>query len=218
MFCMDCVTNLDICPRCQLAIDFVDGATIGKAVDDRDLIETEAQRKAIQQRWAMKRLAEADRNSAAGEKQYKAVERELKAARPDKERMVERLVQESQKRYNAPPVQNAPQAAYRAAAESVEEAPPTLKEQIEMLQQDAPEPQIYQPASMVEETMPREAALAEGELNEMEAVEAAPEPEEILPDERAPPVRRSDDRREKLREILEAEPEPAAEVRDLSRL
>jgi len=218
LFCMDCVTNLDICPRCQLAIDFVDGATIGKAVDDRDLIETEAQRKAIQQRWAMKRLAEADRNSAAGEKQLKAVERELRAARPDKERMVERLVQESQKRYTAPPVQNAPKAAYRAAAESVEEAAPTLQEQIEMLQQDAPEPQVYQPASMAVEAMPREAALAEGELSDVEPVDAAPAPEEILPEEPAPAVRRSEDRREKLREILEAEPEPAVEVRDLSRL
>jgi hypothetical protein len=218
LFCMDCVTNLDICPRCQLAIDFVDGATIGKAVDDRDLIETEAQRKAIQQRWAMKRLAEADRNSTVGEKQLKAVERELRAARPDKERMVERLVQDSQKRYAAPPVQNAPKAAYRAAAESVEEAPPSLQEQIEMLQQDAPEPQVYQPASMTVEAMPREAALAEGEINEVEPVEAAPAPEEILPEEPAPAVRRSEDRREKLREILEAEPEQAVEVRDLSRL
>jgi len=68
------------------------------------------------------------------------------------------------------------------------------------------------------EAMPREAALAEGEINEVEPVEAAPAPEEILPEEPAPAVRRSEDRREKLREILEAEPEQAVEVRDLSRL
>ena len=218
LFCMDCVTNLDICPRCQLAIDFVDGATIGKAVDDRDLIETEAQRKAIQQRWAMKRLAEADRTSAAGDKQLKAVERELRAARPAKDKMVEKLVQDSQKRYNAPPIQNAPKTAYRAAAESVEEAPPTLQEQIEMLQQDAPEPQIYQPASIADEAMPREAVLAEGEPMEAELIEATPAPEEILPEEPAPSIRKGEDRREKLRELLEAEPEPGVEVRDMSRL
>jgi hypothetical protein len=196
LFCMECVTHLDSCPRCELVIDFVDGASIGQAVDDRDLIETEAQRKAIQQRWAMKRLAEADLSA-------KVKEREMRAVRPDKEVMVEKLMRETQRRYNAPLVQDAPRPAYRAAARQVEEEQPSLQDEIAFLQQDAPEPQIYQPATVVEEDG--------GDVG------AIPEPEEILPEERSS-TGKADDKREKLRELLEQEGEGSGEARDMTRL
>lgn len=207
LFCMECADNLDACPRCSLAINFVDQSKVPLAVDDRDLIETDAQRKAIQQRWAMKRLAEADMSG-------QAKKREIRAATPDRDKMVEKLMRDTRNSYGTPLVQDAPKQAYRAALEKTVEPPPqepTLQDQIDSLQQDAPESQIYAPA----EPAPREVVqrpVAE------EPMEEEPAPEELLPEDRAPAAKKGDDKREKLLEILSQDDSPSEESRDLSRL
>jgi hypothetical protein len=175
LFCMECVTHLDACPRCRLAINFVDGSKIAVDVDDRDVIETETQRKAIQQRWAMKRLAEADTHVR---------EKDRETLMPDKDLQVERLMRDTNKRYNNPPVQEPPQQAYRAAAQKFEAPPADVS---------------------VEEAM----------------AELEPAPEEILPEQHAPapPVnKKADEKKEKLRELLDQEQGAQEESRDLSRL
>jgi hypothetical protein len=207
LFCTECADNLDACPRCNLAIDFVDQSKVPLAVDDRDLIETDAQRKAIQQRWAMKRLAEADMNS-------QAKKREIRAATPDRDKMVEKLMRDTHKAYGGTLVQDAPKQAYRAALErTVEPTPqePTLQDQIELIQQDAPEPQVYAPADPdPERSVHRPAAE--------EPMEEGPAPEELLPEDLIPTTKKADDKREKLLEILSQDDAPSEESRDLSRL
>ena len=110
LFCMDCVGHLDACPRCRTPVNFVDGSQQAAAVDDRELIETEAQRKAIQQRWAMKRLAEAD---------AQVKDKDRRTVMPDQDIMVEKLMRDTD-RYMAPRAQDAPPQAYQAAVQKVE--------------------------------------------------------------------------------------------------
>jgi hypothetical protein len=104
LFCMECVGHFDACPRCNLLINFVDQSKVPLAVDDRDLIETEAQRKAIQQRWAMKRLAEAEMGS-------QAKKREIRRS-PGREEDGGEADADTHRSYGAPLVQDAPKQAY----------------------------------------------------------------------------------------------------------
>jgi hypothetical protein len=203
LFCMECVDHIDVCPRCNLLINFVDQSKVPAAVDDRDLIETETQRKAIQQRWAMKRLAEADMNS-------QVKKREMRAATPDRDKMVQKLMRDTKMSYGAPVGQDAPRQAYQAALERVEEQQPTMQDEIAALQQDAPEPQVYAPA--------QPAPVSEVSMAPAPVPAEEPAPEELLPEDRSPAVKKGDDRKEKLLEILSQEDLPSEESRDLTRL
>jgi hypothetical protein len=206
LFCMECASHLDACPRCNIAINFIDQSTIPAAVDDHELIETESQRKAIQQRWAMKRLAEADMNSTVKQQ-------EMHAIKPDREKMVEKLMRDTQKQYTAPLTQNAPKQAYRAATEKAAE--PSLQDQIELLQQDAPQPQVYAPVEKAEAQPSRRQESVPVE----EVYDSEPAPEEIPPEERVIPAnKKTEDKKEKLRELLSQEEGPTEDSRDLSRL
>ena len=86
LFCMDC-TRFEGCPRCRTPLNFVDGTNDPEAVDDSDIIETEEQRRAIQQRWAQKRLA---RRSEAGSRK-RTKERSI-AFQSDREARAERAM------------------------------------------------------------------------------------------------------------------------------
>ena len=147
-------------------MNFVDGSQQEAVVDDRELIETEAQRKAIQQRWAMKRLAEAD---------AQVKDKDRRTVMPDQDVVVERLMRDTNK-YMGAPAQDAPPQAYKAAVRRVE---------------------------------------AEQEA-EVQVEQAEPAQEEI-PQEAAPGNKKAEEKKEKLREILDQQTE-SQESRDLSRL
>ncbi|MGE5379365.1 MAG: hypothetical protein ACM3L5_00655, partial [Candidatus Saccharibacteria bacterium] len=177
LFCMDCVTHLNACPRCRVAINFVDASQIPADKDDRDVIETESQRKAIQQRWAMKRLAEADSNKVK-EKSYKALV-------PDKDQQIEKLMRQTTQRYNSSPAQEPPAEVYQPSVET------------------------FQPQ-----------AVEEPEVEEQPEAVEEPSPEEIPAEERAAPAvnKKADEKKEKLRELLESDQEDGESTRDMSRL
>jgi hypothetical protein len=175
LFCMDCVTHLNACPRCRVPINFVDASQIPADADDHDVIETESQRKAIQQRWAMKRLAEAD---------AQLKEKDRRTIVPDKDQQIERLMRQTKQVYENPPMQEPPAEAYRAAAEKFQ---PQAEEPVV---EEQPEPEDEQ------------------------------SPEEIPPEERAaPPVnKKAEEKKEKLRELLESDQGNDESTRDMSRL
>jgi hypothetical protein len=177
LFCMDCVTHLNACPRCRVAINFVDSSQIPADKDDRDVIETETQRKAIQQRWAMKRLAEADSNKVK-EKSYRALV-------PDKDQQIEKLMRQATQRYNNPPVQEPPAEVYQPSVETFQ-------------------PQLAEEPAVADEP----------------ESEAEPSPEEIPPEERAAPAvnKKAEEKKEKLRELLESDQGDGESTRDMSRL
>ncbi len=211
LFCMECTGQMGSCPRCHTALDFVDTAKEPAPIDDRDVIETEEQRQAIAQRWAQKRLAEADRRKEKEREGSKGNEWDYLTERStmtDKDAAVARLLRDTERRYNmsTAKLQDAPAPVYRAAVRKVEE------------EQAAAEAEAAMAA------LSQEAEVQE--FTEPEAkVESVPDfvPEEIIV--KGAPAEEGDeekdegyDEKRKLREILEREDDTASEPRDLSRL
>jgi len=233
LFCMECI-KFEECPRCRTPLNFVDGSKEEVFVDDRDVIETEQQKKAIQQRWAQKRMAEAERDreapkgikakpysrDAMSERALKIAEKVMKAPAPS-----EPTVQTFQSSQPQPEDE-----LYRPAATVEPKPQPAMA--VEPAPQPRPRPVPAQPAQASQSAPAVKkkkganslvaAALgsAPSAPEPSEPVAARPEPsaEELAPEEIVPEEKK--DKMERLKELLD-EPEVDDEGganRDLSRL
>ena len=200
LFCMECI-KIDECPRCHTPLSFVDGSK--EEVDDSDVIETEAQRLAIQKRWAQKRLADADKTSsrpkarsgpttrdAMSERAMKIAEKVMVPDRPS-----EPTIQTFQ---SAPVERKVPMPVEQPAPRSAEQPAPAVKKK--------------GASSLVA------AALAhKSEEQKVSQQDDEPVPEEIIPAEKERDKEK--DKLEKLRELLDQpDDEEGGANRDLSRL
>jgi hypothetical protein len=192
LFCMECTKVLE-CPRCHTPLNFVDGSI--EPVDDSDVIETEAQRLAIQKRWAQRRMAEAQgltskskaghgptSRDAMAERAIKIAEKVMKSDRP-----VEPTIQTFQSSSAAEPAAPRQRQAERSASTPKRRGASSL----------VAAALAYQPPAPAEGTAMEE-----------------PVPEEIVPQEKE-----EKDKLDKIRELLEQpDKEEGGATRDLSRL
>ena len=132
---MECVSKLDSCPGCHTPLVFKDGTATKVVKDDNDLIESDDQRKAIQQRWALKRLAEADKDVS---------NRERNAVMPDKDQMIAKLMRDTEK-YSRGNVTSPKDKEIMNAAQTVQE-----KDEVSRF---APEPQENIPSGQADEQL-----------------------------------------------------------------
>lgn len=205
LFCMDC-TRFEACPRCRTPLIFVDGTKDLEAVDDSDVIETEAQRRAIQQRWAQKRLAEAERG--------KVRERDRRALMSDRDVMSEKALKIAEKVMRPPEPAEPTAQTFQSAAPAPAEPRPVARPPAGGKKRGANSlvaaALAYQPPAAEDaEAVPAPQPAAEPAVPEPEP--APPQPEEAEDPKKA--------ERERLKALLEApEEEEGSTTRDLTRL